>query len=1278
MAQKDFDSLDQDETHGVSSAGSPPKSLSDQPTFEGGTQASGPSSLGDEQTFEGGGQPSGSADHSLGDQSTFGGGDASSMSDFGGAASDADFDMEVVDLSSRYTIEGTLGKGGMGEVLLATDTRLKRKVAIKRVLGHMAKSRTAVLRFLTEAQSIAALNHFNIVQIHDYGRDKDGPFLIMEYVAGGSLLDRCREGALPLDEAVNLTCQLCDGLGKAHAAGIIHRDIKPANVLLTEDGVPKLTDFGLARQDSEDSGMTITGAVLGTLDFMSPEQRKDSALTDHRSDLWSLAATLYQLITGKSPKIIRFTDVPQALQDVLGQALEEEKEDRYQTAIEFRDALQASLQVDASLPAVVDLGAGECPQCHTKNEPSRKFCRDCAASLQSVCLQCEKPILVWDKICGECGANQSELLETHRLAMSELRERAEVARDDLQYDTAVVLAEQLLSECDTRFVDMVSWAESFRQSTVEERQLQEQRAEEQYTESQQHRAAWDYKSAIRLMEAIPEASLTEEMVTYLTQLRSDQEESRLLMETIADRVKRRDPVGLLEQVDRAIELRGNRSDLMQLHEKLIDRQQRQNKANERREINEQTLLDRAEVALRAAQFSKVETTLQTISTPVFDEDRFQGLQTDLAGQRDRGKALKPFMNRDLDDASISGTELSHLLTMADEFLERSPEFAPMTELQSRFRAAIARRRRQKTSRMKRVLGATVVVVLTSVGLWHYFSTRASTIGEAIQQRHWDDVLALDNQNVTALIGRANQRLEAATPAIDGAFEDLSAAEAVDASAEGLQTTKALAYAKRAAAMARADRVSDAEEDLQKAEALGASDSESTRARQLLAAAYMKQAEDGVTRGDVAGIRAACDAAERYQAADSDVSRLRVAAFKADGEQKAKSGDLSGAVAAFEGAVSLDRSLGLKTERAVLHIKLGEQAVAKQDYATALPLGASASESASLKGHLVTALTARCRQSLGSQDAEKASADYAVVAKLDSQAASSLVADFEKLPVSVLSQLPASVLSQLPANVLSQLPANVLSHLPANVLSQLPANVLSKLPAAVLSPIIRDLPLSSNTLGMEFKPIIGGTFRMKAHQVTLTKPFELGVYEVTQEQYERVMGTNPSQFKRQQNPVEKVNWAEAVEFCSTLSAVPAEKAAGYVYRLPTEAEWEYACRAGTTTMYSFGDNESELGQYAWYDENSGKTTHPVGVKKPNAWGLYDMHGNVWEWCQDRYGDYPRGSVTDPTGAASGSLWVYRGGSWYASSFYCRSAYRHRFTPGRRGGDLGFRVLRSSIK
>ena len=241
------------------------QSLSDQHTSHGnpGGNDDSPQSLGDQATF--GGAVGGGDPHSLGDEATFG--DTS----YGGEAV-FDDGIQVTDLDDRYITEGVLGKGGMGEVLLATDKRLNRKVAIKRMLGDAAKSQTAVKRFLTEAQSIAALNHPNIVQIYDYGRAADGPFLIMEYVEGSSLLDKCREGALELEEAVDLTCQLCDGLGKAHDSNIIHRDIKPANVLLTPDGVPKLTDFGLAKDETADSGLSVTGAVLGTLDFMSPEQ----------------------------------------------------------------------------------------------------------------------------------------------------------------------------------------------------------------------------------------------------------------------------------------------------------------------------------------------------------------------------------------------------------------------------------------------------------------------------------------------------------------------------------------------------------------------------------------------------------------------------------------------------------------------------------------------------------------------------------------------------------------------------------------------------------------------------------------------------------------------------------------------------------------------------------------------------------------------------------------------------------------------------------------------
>jgi len=208
---------------------------------------------------------------------------------------------------------------------------------------------------------------------------------------------------------------------------------------------------------------------------------------------------------------------------------------------------------------------------------------------------------------------------------------------------------------------------------------------------------------------------------------------------------------------------------------------------------------------------------------------------------------------------------------------------------------------------------------------------------------------------------------------------------------------------------------------------------------------------------------------------------------------------------------------------------------------------------------------------------------------------------------------------------------------------------------------------TNSIGMKLALIPAGEFAMGSpesddhatesekpqHKVRITKPFYLGVHEVTQAEYEKVTGENPSRFIGASNPVEHVSWHDATEFCKRLSAEE-----GKTYRLPTEAEWEYACRAGTTKQYSFGDAWTSLGEYAWYANNSDTKTHLVGEKKPNAWGLYDMHGNVYEWCQDRFGeDYYAGSPTDdPPGPERGAYRVVRGGCWGGVAWFCRAAGR----------------------
>ncbi|MCL1915468.1 MAG: formylglycine-generating enzyme family protein [Desulfovibrionaceae bacterium] len=229
---------------------------------------------------------------------------------------------------------------------------------------------------------------------------------------------------------------------------------------------------------------------------------------------------------------------------------------------------------------------------------------------------------------------------------------------------------------------------------------------------------------------------------------------------------------------------------------------------------------------------------------------------------------------------------------------------------------------------------------------------------------------------------------------------------------------------------------------------------------------------------------------------------------------------------------------------------------------------------------------------------------------------------------------------------------------------------------------------TNSIGMEFVLIPSGSFMMgrdpafeegndselPQHKVNISKPFYLGKYQVTQTQWEAVMGSNPSKFKGRNNPVEQVSWDDAQAFIKRLNA----KEGHSRYRLPTEAEWEYAARAGTSSAYTFGDDKHDLSGYAWYDGNSGDTTRPVGQEQSNGWGLYDVHGNIWEWVQDWHGKkyYANSPETDPKGPSSREYRVFLGGSWYDVAFeYCRSASRGYDSPDIRDFLIGFRLALS---
>jgi formylglycine-generating enzyme required for sulfatase activity len=217
---------------------------------------------------------------------------------------------------------------------------------------------------------------------------------------------------------------------------------------------------------------------------------------------------------------------------------------------------------------------------------------------------------------------------------------------------------------------------------------------------------------------------------------------------------------------------------------------------------------------------------------------------------------------------------------------------------------------------------------------------------------------------------------------------------------------------------------------------------------------------------------------------------------------------------------------------------------------------------------------------------------------------------------------------------------------------------------------------TNSIGMTFVRIPAGVFTMGSsaadadsherprHTVTISRPFLLATTEVTQSQWKTVMGSNPSRFQGNDLPVEQVSWVDAQEFIRKLSTQEGTTS----YRLPTEAEWEYACRAGAT-----GDTNADLGTIAWHAPNSGGSTHPVGRKQANAWGLFDVLGNVYEWCEDWKGTYPSGEVTDPHGPSEGPGRVIRGGSWMIHANRARAEFRDFLAPDERRDDVGFRIV-----
>ena len=320
------------------------------------------------------------------------------------APGDVSLETTTAAKKDRYKTLELLGQGGMGRVYKAKDKKLERIVALKRLLKDSEAREKGLARFLKEAQTIANLNHQNIVNIHDIDKDEEGHFIAMEYVEGENLSTKIvREGKLNPKEVIDIAKSIGQALSFAHRKGIIHRDIKPANILISKEDTPKIVDFGLAQMERE-SGLSKSGFGMGTIEYMPPEQRRDAKNVDHRADIYAFGATLYQMATGETPKTIRESKIPPPLKNIILKAIEEKPEDRYFSMDELLKELE-EVQEGKVKRVIVEAEEGTCPNCGSPNPSDVKYCKQCGAGLFEKCPKCSHENRLGTKFCGSCGVN---------------------------------------------------------------------------------------------------------------------------------------------------------------------------------------------------------------------------------------------------------------------------------------------------------------------------------------------------------------------------------------------------------------------------------------------------------------------------------------------------------------------------------------------------------------------------------------------------------------------------------------------------------------------------------------------------------------------------------------------------------------------------------------------------------------------------------------------------------------------------------------------------------
>jgi len=1145
-------------------------------------------------------------------------------------------------LIPKYRITHFLGAGGFADVYEGTDEN-GWGVAVKVPQFKMEKTMdsTSLKRFASEADIWKKLQHENIVNV--YGTEaKPIPHIVMELMDGGDLESLMRKHVLSVGEAVHIMAQILEGISYAHRMATVHRDLKPENILFTSDGVAKITDWGIGKYMASE-GLTKTLDTKGTLAYSAPEQfdTKEYGEVDWQTDIFQLGIVFYEILTGVKPfagedmaeimgKVLAYypvppseynSNVPSVLDDIVMGALEKEKEYRWESGTvmlhelklvikgEIRTKRKRKMKISQSMQDKRDEILGELDGYVALLYDAGVDVSELEREIESI----ERSIkLRWYEKAREQSTICTEKLKN--------RYYHEIKQSESSVTELLEPVRVLFESCHNRGIDVEDLYETYDDgmNAYENRQFKQARALLKKVGKELAELVKEDKRRISAWEEYEE--LKEISSTYGV-LIPENIESMLQTDIVLVKKKLHTWRVYLEKVQEDME------------RQRIEKDEEERISKIERELQEEKEMRQRELQLRMPHIKKEVEDLDAKRKKLGIKN--ENIQRDLqsASTRLKNGALKQAEGK----YSIIRRRLQKAIIEYEKEQEAEREAAALLRKQHR-------RQRNKKIAILSVIVVIVVVILVGSGIGGYIWYNWDSDGDGIR----DEEDAFPNDPAASVDSDG-----------DGYPDEWNEGTIQKDSTTGLELDRF---------PNNRDEWADSDNDT-----IGDNGDEfpyePTQWSDIDRDGYGDNSSgknpDKFPKDHAASLDSDCDGYpdewnNNMTEENSTTNLTRLDDFPHD-PAAAIDTDGDGWGDNYPNASWLDeRQWPMGVQHIPNAYKPDRFPFDPKEWADGDNDGQGDNETDQYPNDTDND---GCNNSVdvfpnNPDEWEDNDSDGYGDNKADA-----FPKDNDEWADDDEDGYGDNIADKFPNNPTAWADSN------GDGIADEYENTIEV--------------INLNNVTFTFVSIPSGTFGMGSstgdldedppHTITITKGFQILKYEVTQAQWEVVMGSNPSHFDSDNKPVETVSWDDCQSFISRLNELDPD----HIYRLPTEAEWEYACRAGSTTIYSYGDDSAQLGQYAWYDDNSNDKTHPVGEKKPNTWGMYDMHGNVLEWCQDWYdSDYYENSPgTDPQGPNSGSDRVIRGGCWINFAAFCRSACRSKNDPYDWSRNIGLRLLRT---